>query len=391
MLDEVIRTTLKAAGPFLSVSLDVSRTDQTSAYDVEQRWAGQMRRLLAAGAPHSLVTKVGELITASTGRRGETSRLIIATAAEGVLLDQVWAGRPLRDDSTWGVAPQLLPLVRGLQLRADHLLVKADRAGADVEMWGALGNLVHREQVSGTNDVLQRVPAGATSGRGAQARAEDSWARNAAEVAHEVDRLVRQFRPKIVVLDGDPTEVADIGSALEGGTRAIAVSISAGGRAAGISASAQRGRIDEAVLASQRVVVEHALDQFSRAEGNQTAAVRGLVDVVDALRREQVIDLFLADDPTSTEKLWVGPHPTELATSAEELSGTGVARPEQVRADVALIRAALGGGARVLLFDREEARVTHGVAAHLRWSDRSTPHDRVPSMPGHGRPGRHRD
>lgn len=41
-----------------------------------------------------------------------------------------------------------------------------------------------------------------------------------------------------------------------------------------------------------------------------------------------------------------------------------------MRADVALVRAVVGSDA--------------GVAAVLRWSDPSTPHDSARSMPGHG-------
>jgi hypothetical protein len=39
----------------------------------------------------------------------------------------------------------------------------------------------------------------------------------------------------------------------------------------------------------------------------------------------------------------------------------------------------------VTLLDPDGPALRNGIGAVLRWSDRSTPHDGVPSMPGHGR------
>ena len=55
-----------------------------------------------------------------------------------------------------------------------------------------------------------------------------------------------------------------------------------------------------------------------------------------------------------------------------------------MRADTALIWALVNGDSGVTLLDPDQRELADGVGALLRWSDRSTPHDGVPSMPGHG-------
>jgi hypothetical protein len=126
------------------------------------------------------------------------------------------------------------------------------------------------------------------------------------------------------------------------------------------------------------------MDRFREAEGRQDVAVQGLDAVLDTLRRGQVDELLLRDDPTSPLQLWVGGAPGAVAQRRSELESMGEQHPERIRAGAALVWAVLSTDAGITLVG-DEAPVAEGVAALLRWSDRSTPHDAVPSMPGHGR------
>ncbi|WP_230313595.1 baeRF2 domain-containing protein [Nakamurella alba] len=390
MLEEYVGPVLKARGPFVSVSLDVGRTDEAGAREVEHRWQAQRKLLAAAGAPDDLLETVGSAVIAPPGRSGQAGRVVVANA-DGVLLDVVHPGRPVRDESTWSGVPQLLPLVRGVQGRATHLLVAADKAGADLEMVGVLDNRLADQEVEGSNDELHRVPGGRMSQRRVQARVEDSVAHNAKEVAKEIDVLVRRFRPDVVLVDGEDAVVGEIRKAVEGGTRELLVHLSTGGRADGTSERARAEAVDGALADFDARRAQAVLDRFSEQEGSQGAAVQGLDAVVDVLRKEQLDTLLLADDPTSTLTLWTGPDPSVVGLDAAELASLGVTEPHQVRADAALIWSTLGSGGAVQLYDRETVQFTGGVAAVLRWSDRSTPRDGLESMPGHGQvQGRHR-
>ena len=134
----------------------------------------------------------------------------------------------------------------------------------------------------------------------------------------------------------------------------------------------------------QRAVRQGLLDRFGAAEGRQQDALQGFDDVVDAVRRAQVEELFLHDDPSSTRTVWAGDEPLQLAANRSEVVAMGIGEPVQSRADAALPWALVHSDAGITLLDPEDADLADGVGALLRWSDRSTPHDGVPSMPGHG-------
>jgi len=80
----------------------------------------------------------------------------------------------------------------------------------------------------------------------------------------------------------------------------------------------------------------------------------------------------------------VGDQPFELGVSADDVRSLGVSDPTRVRADTALVWAVVSADSGVTLLDPDQRDLADGVGALLRWSDRSTPHDAVPSMPGHG-------
>ncbi|HEX8628120.1 MAG TPA: peptide chain release factor 1, partial [Catenuloplanes sp.] len=102
------------------------------------------------------------------------------------------------------------------------------------------------------------------------------------------------------------------------------------------------------------------------------AASGGLAAVVSALQRAQVDTVLLVDDPSSTDTLWIGPAPMQVATSADELRAMGVEDPVEVRADAALLRAVAGTDAALVLVGPGEAPLPHGVGAVLRYADAGT-------------------
>src|SRR5699024_10020790 len=129
------------------------------------------------------------------GRGGPVTRLAVARDG-AVVLDVALPGRPARDEMTYGPAPLLAPIVRAARTPSPYVLIDIDRAGADIDVVDALGREVAGRQVEGSQDVLHKVPGGGWSHRRIQSRAQDSWDRNAAEVAAEVDRIVAEVSPE---------------------------------------------------------------------------------------------------------------------------------------------------------------------------------------------------
>ena len=370
-------------GPFVSVSMDVSRNAESSARETELRWQGHERELLRHHAPRTMVDLARPAVLAPTGRAGEVGRLVIVDPG-GIALDLVLPQPPAREEVVFGPAPHLLPVFRALRDRSSYLLAEVDRTGADVVMVDAFGATEQGLEVHGSHDVVHKVPGGQTSQRRIQARAEDSWERNAGEIAGALDGLVSRHHPAVVLLAGDPVTVADLLAATGRRLARLAVVLRSGGRADGASTSARDHEVRASLADRQRAVRRDLLDRFGAAEGRQQDALQGFADVVDAVRRAQVEELFLHDDPSSTRTVWVGDEPLQLAEHRGEVVSMGFGQPVQTRADAALLWALVHSDAGITLLDPEDADLADGVGALLRWSDRSTPHDGVPSMPGHG-------
>jgi Bacterial archaeo-eukaryotic release factor family 2 len=374
---------LEHAGPFATVCLDASTSDETREEGVRLRWEASRRALAGHGAPDVVLDPMAEAISRPTGRGGSVGRLVIGGSA-GVLVDVVLPQAPTAQEAVWGPAPQLMPAVRALNQTTPYLLVNIDRAGADVELHGTLDDPVELTQIEGDNDVLHKVAGGGPSQVRYQHRAEDSWQRNAAEVVQIVSRLVRRHRPAAVLLAGDEHAVGAFLEHAGPEVTPLSTRLHGGGRADGVSAGAFEAAVADALTKVRRQAQQSLVDRFEQAEGRQDNAVQGLEDVVDALRRGQVDEVLLHDDPSSTLHLWLGDGPLQLAMIAADVRSMGAADPDRVRADVAIAWAALASDAGITLLDQDAPRLNDGISAVLRWSDRSTPRESIPSMPGHG-------
>jgi hypothetical protein len=370
-------------GPFATVALDATRDAPDSAHEIELRWAGHQRRLASLGASAATIAAMDDAAVAPTGRAGRAGRLLVV-AEDTLALDLTLPQPPVRELTTVGPVPHLMPAVRAFAGRAPHLLVQVNRSGADIDVVGVLGEQAAHQEVDGDHDVVHKVSGGGWSQRRYQQRVEDSWDRNAEEVATTVDRLVRRFAPEVVLVSGDEHAMSALTGALVKPVLDKVVRIDGGGRAAGLSPETLHDAVESA-LARHLAERDGALvDAFAGARGRQREAVQGLDSVVEALRRAQVAQLLLHDDPTSDATLWVGDKPLELGLSRDDVTALGVANPVEVPASAALVWALLGSGGGITLVDPAQVRLTGGIGALLRWTDGSTPHDGAPSMPGHG-------
>ena len=370
-------------GPFVSVSMDVSRNDERAVSEVQVRWQDLERKLTSAGAPAEVLSRIGEVVVEPTGEPGHQGRLVIADR-DGIALNLVLPARPTRNEAFYGPAPHVLPAFRALAETVPYLLASIDRTGADITVVDALGASVDTVEVQGSHDVVHKVAGGQMSGRRIQARAEDSWERNAAEVARELEELISRHHPAVVLLDGDAVAVSNLLDAAAGRLKELAVRLKYGGRGSGASTKSRDAEIAGVLVGQRRSANAALMDRFGTEEGRQEAAVQGLESVVDAARRAQIGELLLHDDPSSTRTLWLGPGAGELGTTEEEVRSIGAADAVKVRADTALVWTVLSTDAGVTLLDPDDRALSDGIGALLRWSDRSTPHDAIPSMPGHG-------
>lgn len=371
---ETLRHLTETPGPFASVCLDVTRVDRASEDSLSLRWAGLARNLEEMRAPAAMVEALGAAVAAPTEQGGECSRVLVASG-DGLVLDVVLPGRQPEDEAFFGVVPQLTPLVRALSSSVPHVIARVNRSGADIEVVGLLGRVEDEQEVEGGHDELRRVAPGGSSQRRFQTRAQDSWERNATVVAEELARLVRRYRPELVLVEGDENTVAQLIRHAPHEVAALLVHLRSGGRAAGVGEEAEHDAVLRALEERRAARRADLLARLAERVGRRDEGLEGLEPVLEVLRRGQVAELVLLASGPSPRTLWAGEQPLALGSSREDALAAGAGAPEKVPLDAALVWAALGCGAQVHVLDSDDPfQPAQGVAAILRWSDPSTPH-----------------
>lgn len=374
-------------GPFTSVYLDSTPADEAGDQQVEERWKGLRRSLEREDAPAALLDRIGDVVSRPTWVSGPHGRFLVADSQD-ILVDKVLADPPARDRATFGELPCLLPAAHAADQSVARLVVEVNREGADlsfVESARAVGGSIEalRQAVEGGHDEVVKAHTGGWSHRRVESRAEDSWERNAEAVAAEIDRLVLEKGPEVVILTGDVRAVPLVHRALAKKSADLAVEVPGGSRNDGIKDEVFRARLNDALDAFRAKRRARVLDKFLEEHGRDGAAVSALDDVVAVLQRGQVEELIFFETEGQTAErfagrtLWVGPELLQIATSRSQLADIGVTDgARELGADVAILRAALGQDAG-LTFAPEDGAVDlpDGVGAVLRWHDESTPSD----------------
>lgn len=360
-----LRPAAELYGDVVTAYVDVSRASETGAREVETRIANLGRDLDAAGVDESTAAAVAERLARPTGHGGDASRVVVAGG--GKVVTDLVVGDGVGDDHHVGPVAHLLQLGRALADSVGYVLVRVDHAGADITVSDTLG-LDERETVSeGDHDVLHKVPGGGWSHRRFQARAEDSWDRNADTVAKDLDRIVREEQPDLVLLAGDPRGIARLRESVGGQVVERLEVLEHGSRADGASDE----RLDEEVAAAvQRCRtrrIDAVLDRLGPVDAPRAV---GVGETLEALRRGEVETLVLLRGALDDREAYAGPEPLLLATDPGELTALGVEDPQRDSLEELLFRAALGQDADVLPLHAPVGVLPDGVGAVLRFSTR---------------------
>jgi Bacterial archaeo-eukaryotic release factor family 2 len=355
-------------GPFATAYLDATRTTELGAEQVRLRWQALRSTLLHAGADEATVAALDA--SAEDRVPGEHGRVLIGAAGETLLAASL-PRPPLRPLARWAPLPHVMPYLAQQGPRIPHVVVLADREGADISTSAGTTTTVE-----GSHDYPRHKSSTADwSERHFQQRVENSWAANAREVAAVVADYAARIRAAVVLLAGEPKARGLLRTELPTflDPDVEIVQLSEGSRESGAS----HQELDDAI---QGVLLERALrgrtrvlDRLGAARGHGLA-VTGVEDVVAAVRRAQVDTLVLAEDPSSTLHAWIGPQPLQLALVEDELPAMGVAAPQRDRLDAALVRALAGSDASLLTVPPDDVTLPDGIAALLRYTDEATPH-----------------
>ena len=367
---ERLRTVFETPGPYLTLHVDVSRTSENAAEQIESRWTTIRHELERAAVPASLVPEIDERIHENTHVPGEVRRTIVA-AADQILLDEVQAGHnPHPEIVDLAELPDLAGWIDLEDQAYPFVLAVVDRTGGEVSAYRAASQEpVDEETVTGATYYITKVPEGDWAQKQFQQTAENRWHENAELVAEAIRAAALTNRARTVFVAGEVRARAEVVRAVETLDHGFdgVIEIESGGRAEGASEEALwdevHARLRELVATEDAGVAARLDEGRGRGEGVAT----GIDEVLDALVKGQVeqlvVDLATLADKTVKPAQYAGLPLPAPAVGADELP-----------ADRVLVAAAALTGAQLTVLP---ASMAHGggASALLRWDD-STKSDR---------------
>lgn len=352
-----------ASAPFVSVYLPTDPAVDNAGPRNEVRWKGIRQELLEAGAPEAALGAIDQLVP-DAHTRG--AALVAIANAAGLRLVRHEPEPPRRELARVDPLPRLGPVLEWEQAAVPHVIVLADRVGADLAALTAAGRQI-LDSVGGADSgepMVRRSPPGGWSQRRYQQRAENLWEERAGEAAEAVADLVDRIGARLVVAAGDVRATQLLQESLPARINEL-LEIVDGSRAVdgGLDELAEESvRLASSVAASDTVAcLQRLREETGREEG---LAVQGVEPTLAALAEARVDTLMVHDDPDDDRTAWYGPEPALVAAHPEPLRELGVEDPARARlVDVAL-RGALGTGAGVRMVPKVPS---DGLAALLRY------------------------
>ncbi|MGY2084395.1 baeRF2 domain-containing protein [Blastococcus sp. SYSU DS0539] len=363
-----------AAGPYATVCADVTHTTENADTELDLRVRALTERLAEQGAPEVVVEAVrARLLEGNEGGEAGTlkGRAVVVAADGSVVLDEVLADSPARETAEWSPHPDLAPVLQQLAGRVPHVVVVADRVGADITTAGLAGRPDQEQQVEGDTFHMQKVKVGGWAHNTYMHTAENQWEENLGRVADEVDSLARRLPIRFVLVAGDVRARQIFSDKAAAAWSDLVVSMEEGGRAAGADREPVQRRTAELIAEHEARDIADAAEKVQSA-GAHGLAVTGTAAVVDALRKGQVETLVVTDALEDDATLLVGGSPLELGVKQQDMDALGT-HGEVVPAGSALLAAAVASAAGVLVVPAAALPGGEPVAAILRYTDASTP------------------
>lgn len=363
---------LAASGPFATVCADVTHTNESADAELDLRVRAVTERLTEQGAPEVVVGAVRDRLLEGNdgGQKGTLRGRALVVAADGsVVLDEALADSPRQETCEWSPQPALLPVMGQLAGRVPHLVVIADRVGADISVVGPGGREEEEKQVDGDTFHMRKVKVGGWAHNTYMHTAENQWVDNADQVAEEIASQARRLPLRFILVAGDVRARQILTDRASDSWSDLVVTMDEGGRAAGADREPVQRRAAELVAEHEARAIAELLEQV-QAAGAHGLSVTGTDQVVAALRKGQVETLALADDQ-GEDTLLVGASPTELGVDQHDMDALGI-HGEVVPAGRALLAAAVASKAGVVVVPRSAMPDGAPVAAVLRYTDAST-------------------
>lgn len=359
----------KRPGPWCTVYIDASTGTADSLHADDLRPDNVKAVLTQAGASREDLKAVeGALRQSAKGIPDPVARLLLVRGGS-VEFDEFLPGRLVMGEiCAVEPAPNLAPLVRHRPEEFAYVVAEVGRDGGEIHLHRANEQRPDGDattSIEGSTENLKKIPGGGWAQGRYQHRTENVWRANAAEIAGEIDRVVRECRARLLLIAGDIRARNLVADQVSEASRSILTVIDTHSRTDGADRAAFARKVEERVAES---IAEHQaqlLERLNIQEGqaNPVSAV-GLGAVVHALQQAQVDTLLLDSTAWDEQTLLTLDSEPWIAASDGETAGAGVLG--EVSAPSSLLRAAALTDADVVLFP-SGALDSHRIAALLRW------------------------
>jgi hypothetical protein len=389
-----LRRLVTGTPPFLSVYLPARPGTETASDEVAISWRQLRRSLVEHGATEAHLAAVDAVVEGHPQAPG----LAVVVDGDGDGFHR-WLPEEVPEMGRVGPLPTLGPLVDAWGRLLPHVIVVADRTGADlfavappgvddddprpsavspadadtaadladdvpvaagagdaadapesatgaeIDLVADPGADVTTGEVHGADDVIRKVKPGGWSQRRYQQRAENTWDANAALVASEVAESARSVGARVIVAAGDARAVTLLAEHLPSDVADLLTNADHGGRAAGADLDLLAEEVQRAVATVAARDTVTALEHFAEVRGRGAAVADGPEQTFEALRRGLVDTLLLHDAVDDDRTAWFDPAtPTSVALEADTLRDLGMEAVEARLMDVAVWSALCSGG-----------------------------------------------
>ncbi|MGQ1838975.1 baeRF2 domain-containing protein [Kocuria turfanensis] len=358
----------KSTGPWCTVYTDISTGTVDSLHAIDVLPENICRELEQQGAPKADLAAVEAAVRPAEGVPDPVCRYLLVRDG-AVEINEVLPG-PLagRGVLEVGEVPDLTPLFRHRPDDFPYVVAEVGRDGGEICLeYASRARALDEQQIEGETEHLKKFPGGGWSQGRWQRHTEDVWRRNTEQVAEQIDKVVAESGAQLVVLAGDLRARGLVEDQLSKATRALVSVVDANTRAEG-SQSADfahqvEGRVAEVIAHRQHELLERLAEQQGRPD---PTAVSGIEPVVSALQQAQAETLLIDDTHLDAEQelLALDAEPWVAVTESEAVGARVLGR---VRADAALVRAAVLTDGRPVFVPPGALPDSTDVAALLRW------------------------
>ncbi len=283
-----LRELATADGPFVTIAIPTPSGLDDAQHRFDVRWKNARRELEGSRWTDDDIAELDSFVSALPHDAG--AALVLFRAADGTTLAEFLdepVGELVVVEST---LPRLALVIEARQRVVPHLVVEADRAGADIHVFDG-GRVLDTDQVDGDTEHIHRGHPGGWSQRRFQQRAENTWERNADDVAAQIVEMADQYGSEIVFVAGDVRAQHLVRDSLPERLRERTVLIDAG---------SPDGVSDEIVRLLNDHVARHVRDLLDRVRqrmGTGTAST-DVDDILACLAQGRVEHLLVHDDGT---------------------------------------------------------------------------------------------